>query len=101
MTNRIDGPTQPRTPVAGGSGSASRTEAGAQATGGADRKSADTVELTDQANRLRKLEESLASLPATDSGRVEAVRQAIAEGRFEVNAERIADGLLDFEKGIR
>ena len=101
MTNRIDGPSQPRTPVAGGTGSASRTESGAQGAGGSERKSADTVELTDQANRLRKLEETLTALPSSDSGRVEAVRQAIAEGRFEINAERIADGLLDFEKGIR
>lgn len=41
---------------------------------------------------------SLASLldnaPVTNSGRIAEIKQAIAEGRFTVNAEKIADGLL-------
>jgi anti-sigma28 factor (negative regulator of flagellin synthesis) len=31
---------------------------------------------------------------------VEAVRQAINEGRFEVNAERIADRLISLERAL-
>ncbi|EPC04551.1 hypothetical protein L861_04300 [Litchfieldella anticariensis FP35 = DSM 16096] len=30
-----------------------------------------------------------------DSARVEEIRQAISEGRLEIHAERIADGLID------
>nr|WP_283101666.1 flagellar biosynthesis anti-sigma factor FlgM [Halomonas populi] len=30
-----------------------------------------------------------------DSARVEEIRQAISEGRLEIHAERIADGLLN------
>lgn len=30
-----------------------------------------------------------------DSARVEEIRQAISEGRLEIRAERIADGLID------
>ncbi|HWU84959.1 MAG TPA: flagellar biosynthesis anti-sigma factor FlgM, partial [Rhodocyclaceae bacterium] len=36
----------------------------------------------------------LASTPAVDSERVAEIKRAIAEGRFQVNPERIADGLL-------
>lgn len=47
------------------------------------------VEISRSANRLQQLGE------AFDEGRVHEIRQAIAEGRFQINPERIADGLLD------
>ncbi|MGH8579466.1 MAG: flagellar biosynthesis anti-sigma factor FlgM [Gammaproteobacteria bacterium] len=34
---------------------------------------------------------------AVDKERVEAIRRAIAEGRFEINPERIARALIEFE----
>lgn len=33
--------------------------------------------------------------PAFDAQKVAEIRQAIAEGRFQINPERIADGLID------
>lgn len=36
----------------------------------------------------------LASTPIVDTERVAEIKRAIAEGRFQVNPERIADGLL-------
>ena len=36
----------------------------------------------------------LASTPVVDADRVAEIKRAIAEGRFQVNPERIADGLL-------
>lgn len=43
---------------------------------------------------LQGLSSALATSPVVDADRVAEIKQAIAEGRFQVNAERIADGLL-------
>jgi len=43
---------------------------------------------------LQSVSSVLASSPVMDSARVAEIKQAIAEGRFQVNPERIADGLL-------
>lgn len=45
--------------------------------------------------RLQEIESSAASAPVVNTERVAEIRQAIAEGRFKVNPERIADGLLE------
>ncbi|MDO8930974.1 MAG: flagellar biosynthesis anti-sigma factor FlgM [Rhodocyclaceae bacterium] len=45
--------------------------------------------------RLQAIEASVAAAPAFNAERVAEIKQAISEGRFKVNPERIADGLLD------
>lgn len=37
----------------------------------------------------------LANAPVTNPARIAEIKQAIADGRFSVNAEKIANGLLD------
>lgn len=37
----------------------------------------------------------LADAPVTDANKIAEIKQAIADGRFTVNADKIADGLLD------
>ena len=57
----------------------------------------DRVELGSQAlvaAARRRIEET----PAVDRARVEAVRAALAEGRYEVRPERIAERLLAMER---
>ena len=39
----------------------------------------------------------LSSSPDADQGRIEAIRQAIADGSYEIDAQRIADKLLKLE----
>ena len=60
----------------------------------------DTVQLTDSAKQLRQLEEILANQPVTDTKRVEEIKQAIASGEYEVNAEQIAEKLLQLDKEL-
>lgn len=59
------------------------------ATGGAK------VELSSLSSSLQKAEAAIANSPVVDRSRVAEIRQAISEGRFEVNTGRIADGLID------
>lgn len=58
----------------------------------------ETVELTSGAQLLERLEKNLASLPDIDPARVEAVKSAIANGDYQVDAQKIADALLRFDR---
>ncbi|MCS6786596.1 MAG: flagellar biosynthesis anti-sigma factor FlgM [Thiobacillaceae bacterium] len=55
----------------------------------------DSVELTDKAGLLSSLEAALNALPDSDVNKVEAVRQAIAEGSFKVDEEVVAEKLVE------
>lgn len=57
----------------------------------------DLLDLTGQAKELQTLQQDLAKSPEFDAARVSELKEAIADGRYEVNAERIADKLLDIE----
>ncbi|MDR1855175.1 MAG: flagellar biosynthesis anti-sigma factor FlgM [Azoarcus sp.] len=54
----------------------------------------DSVKLSPLASTLQKAEAALAETPAVDSKRVEEIKQAIRDGRFQIDASRIADGLV-------
>lgn len=60
--------------------------------------SGSTVELSSLAGRMREIEAALANVPVIDSGRVAEIKQAITEGRFQVDAGKVADGLIDSVK---
>lgn len=77
-------PTQP---------TAKKTGAGAakRASGSA---SQDKVDINPLSSQLQALETSLEQVDVVDTARVEAIRQAISEGRFKVNPDVIADRLI-------
>ena len=52
------------------------------------------VQLSDLAARLQTIQGELASGEVVDAARVAEIRQAIAEGRFQINPDAIADRLL-------
>lgn len=54
----------------------------------------DQVVLSPEAQSLSRLQEAVDSAPDVDSDKVAQIKQAIAEGRFEVNAERLAEAIL-------
>lgn len=58
------------------------------------RAGADTVAITSLSSQLQALESGLSDVPVVDAGKVEAIRLAIAEGRFEVDANVVADKLI-------
>lgn len=78
---------------AGGRGTATPTST-------AGRAPADRVTLTDNARALLDLKPESPDAAPVDQGRVDALRLAIANGTFEVNAQRVADRLMDRESGI-
>lgn len=52
------------------------------------------VQLSSLASTLQKAEAALAETPVMDRARVEEIKQAIRDGRFKIDANRIADGLI-------
>ena len=74
-----------------------RTRTGKQTDNSGAKPRAD-VELSPLAGKLKEIEAGLASEQVVDSARVAKVKAAIAEGSFEVNAEKVADRLVEATK---
>ncbi|HEY5717047.1 MAG TPA: flagellar biosynthesis anti-sigma factor FlgM [Motiliproteus sp.] len=58
---------------------------------------AETVKLSAEAQTLRKLEEQVAQLPDVDTDRVARIKQAIDDGAYKIDPERVAAKLLQLE----
>jgi len=54
----------------------------------------DSVNITSTTARLQALEAALAEVEAQDLAKVDEIRRAIAEGRFQVDEDAVADGLI-------
>jgi len=72
-------------------GSKSGAATGASGAGGGGPR----VELSSLGSQLAGIEASLVDVPVVDIQRVEEIKLAIAEGRFKVNPDVIADKLLE------
>ena len=60
----------------------------------------DTVNLTNDAKLLARLDETLASLPVVDSARVAEIKAAIESGDYEINPEAIADAMIRMDRSF-
>jgi negative regulator of flagellin synthesis FlgM len=78
---------------------ASTKKGGAGAAKGAPSASSqEKVDINPLSTQLQALESSLEQVDVVDSARVEAIKQAISEGRFKVNPDAIADRLIETVK---
>ena len=57
----------------------------------------DSVEFSATAQQLSSLQDDLASLDAVDMGKVDEIRQAISNGSYKIDAQKIAESLLALE----
>ncbi|GJM04483.1 MAG: hypothetical protein DHS20C09_04740 [marine bacterium B5-7] len=57
----------------------------------------DRVNLTEQAEKLRALESSIAKQPVVDTKRVESIRSAIMEGTYTIDNAKTAEKMAEFE----
>ena len=53
------------------------------------------VELSSLSSRMLQMEEAISNTPVVDSTKVDEIKQAMSEGRFKVNTEKVADGLIE------
>lgn len=79
---------------------AAEQRAAAERAAAAEPAGADRVELSSTARNLRSLEESVQAGSGVDAARVERIRQEIAEGRYHVDADKLADRMIDLERAL-
>lgn len=95
MPPKIDAFSPPRVPPPRGP---------ALSAGGAERITAvaapDRLRLTDTARQLAEAERVALTAPDVDEPRVQRLRAAVSEGRYAVQAERVAAGLLALERDL-
>lgn len=64
------------------------TASGASAAG-------EKVELSSLSASMQQAEAAMAEVPVVDQSRVDELKQAITDGHFKVDAEKVADGLIE------
>ncbi|MEE3635607.1 flagellar biosynthesis anti-sigma factor FlgM [Pseudomonas sp. AL 58] len=75
----------------------SSSAASASTAPAASTQSGETVHLSQEAQQLQKISEKLREQPVVNSGRVAELKQAIADGSYKIDSNRIASKLLNFE----
>ena len=63
----------------------------------ASRTVSDAVEFSAAAQQLSSLKDELAAMDAVDMGKVDEIRQAISNGSYKVDTQKIAESLLALE----
>ncbi|MCL2919705.1 flagellar biosynthesis anti-sigma factor FlgM [Shewanella litorisediminis] len=62
---------------------------------------ADSVMITSQAQQLQSVQSKLSSLPEVDQKKVAEIKQAIAEGRYKIDPEKLAANIASFEAELQ
>ena len=57
----------------------------------------DSVEFSAAAQQLASLQDELAAIDTVDMGKVDEIRQAISNGNYKIDAQKIAESLLALE----
>ncbi|EJO3864160.1 flagellar biosynthesis anti-sigma factor FlgM [Vibrio parahaemolyticus] len=61
----------------------------------------DAVSLSQQSKAVSKLQKDMAASPAYDSTKVAAIKEAIANGSYRVDPEKLADNMIKFENELQ
>ncbi|SDH39349.1 flagellar biosynthesis anti-sigma factor FlgM [Pseudomonas panipatensis] len=99
--NRLNGSSAP---LSTGSTSKTQSSGRSEASGteastssAAAQGSGESVQLSATAQQLQKASDQLKDQPVVDSEKVARIKQAIADGSYQVDSQKVAGKLLDFE----
>lgn len=99
MVSKIDGVSGQQSPVHGAKESA-RPERNEGERSAGTPSTSDQLSLTSSAQLLKELSEAVEFSTGMDRDRIEAIRKALEDGTYEVDAARIADKLLKLEEQL-
>ena len=60
----------------------------------------ENVNLSSQAKNLKQLEQKLGDYPEMDDDRIEQIRAALADGSYKIDAEKLAQKMLEMDESI-
>lgn len=60
----------------------------------------ENVSLSSQAKNLKQLEQKLGDYPEMDDERISAIRSALENGTYKIDAEQLAQKMLDMDESI-
>lgn len=102
MSNKISGVDTSRTGALGAGRAVERVKDATTRGAGpdADNAASGDVHITGAAAKLANLEQAIRDLPAVDEAKVASISAALAEGRYVIQPERIADGLMLMEQAL-
>jgi negative regulator of flagellin synthesis FlgM len=96
MANKISG-IDGRPVQVGGGAPVSRARNSTDGGKAETTSSSSNIDVSDTARTLAALEDKISALPVVSDSRVETVRRALDEGRYHVDAQRVADKMMRFE----
>ncbi|UGA54034.1 flagellar biosynthesis anti-sigma factor FlgM [Vibrio sp. VB16] len=82
--------------------SATRSESGSSSSSSVTepKSSKDSVSLSQQGKAIGQLHQDMASQPSFDSAKVAAIKDAIANGSYRVDPEKLAENMMKFENEL-
>ncbi|MGB0893968.1 MAG: flagellar biosynthesis anti-sigma factor FlgM [Parashewanella sp.] len=96
-TNKLNPTLTNKTQAKKAEPQAEAAKANAAKTNSAQAKRADSVVITAQAQQLQKTQAKLSQTPSFDQKKVSDIKQAIAEGRYKVDPQKLAKNISKFE----
>ncbi len=60
----------------------------------------DAVSLSNQGKAIGEMHNNMVSTPSFDSAKVAAIKEAIANGSYVVDSEKLADNMMKFEQEL-
>jgi len=90
---KIDSSSNPLLPTPGGEGKA-RAPVAATVNNAPSTPSGTSVSIGSSSAQLLSMGNTSASTPPANASKVAAIKQAISEGRFQVNSSAVADSLI-------
>jgi negative regulator of flagellin synthesis FlgM len=96
--------SEPLAPLKGsntGGVAADKTQSDAAAPSSSTSQTGDHVTLTTSARSLQKLSDAVAQAPVVNSAKVSSIKQALANGTYQIDSASVADKMIQFENGLK